>query len=69
MAVYSKPLHEKLETGRSPVVAGGSSRSRTSEAVVDLCTYARANPLGRLESDDPALSAYLRTTHSVFDLK
>ena len=68
MAVHSKHVHEKLETGRSPVFAGGSSRSRTSEAIVDLCTCARANPLERLESDDPALSAYLRTTQSVLDL-
>ena len=67
MAVHTKHLHEKLETGRSPVVAGGSSRSQTSEAIVDLCTCTR-EPMERLEFDDPALSAYLRTTHSVFDL-
>ena len=36
-------------------------------AVVDLCTCMGV-PVERLESDDPAVIAYLRTTHSIVDL-
>ena len=36
-------------------------------AVVDLCTCT-GEPMERLESDDPGVIAYLRTTHSVLDL-
>ena len=65
MAVHSKRLHEKLETGRLPLVAGGSSRSRTSEAIVDLCTCTR-EPMERHEFDDPAPSTH--PTNNTFRL-
>ena len=37
-------------------------------AVVDLCSC-MGEPVERRESDDPAVIAYLRTTHSILDLK
>lgn len=67
MASYRRHLLENLENW---TLSGGHWRivSISNErAVVDLCTYT-GEPMERLESDDPAVIAYLRTTHSVFDL-
>jgi hypothetical protein len=67
MAARSTHLRDTLENwtftgGRWRIVSLSDAR-----AVVDLCTCT-GEPLQRLESDDPAVIAFLRTTHSVFDL-
>jgi hypothetical protein len=67
MIAHSKHLREKLENwtlsgGRWRIVSLSDER-----AVLDLCTCT-GEPMERFESDDPAVIAYLRTTHSVFDL-
>jgi hypothetical protein len=67
MTIYRKHLLENLENwtlsgGRWRIVSISNER-----AVVDFCTYT-GEPMERLESDDPAVIAYLRTTHSILDL-
>jgi hypothetical protein len=67
MIAHSKHLRETLENwtlsgGRWRIVSLSDER-----AVLDLCTCT-GEPMERFESDDPAVIAYLRTTHSVFDL-
>lgn len=67
MTMYRQHLLENLENwtlsgGRWQIVSLSNER-----AVVDLCTCT-GEPMERLESDDPSVIAYLRTTHSVFDL-
>ena len=60
MAFYRKHLLEDLEDCR---LSGGRWRLASisnERAVVDLCTYS-GEPLKRLESDDPAAIAHLRT--------
>lgn len=67
MAIHSMHLLENLENW---TISGGSWRivSLSDErAVVDRSSY-NGEPLERLESDDPAVIAYLRTAHSVLDL-
>jgi hypothetical protein len=67
MAIHRQPLLDNLE---SWTLSGGSWRivSISNErAVVDLCTCT-GEPMERLESDDSAVIAYLRTTHSIHDL-
>ncbi len=67
MATHTKNLLKTLENWR---LSGGSWRvvSISNErAVVDRCSYT-GEPLERLESDDPAVVAHLRTTHSGLDL-
>ena len=67
MPIHSKHLLENLESWTR---AGGCWRVvsiSNDRAIVDRCTY-NGEPLERLESDDPAVIAYLRTTHSVLDL-
>jgi nucleotide-binding universal stress UspA family protein len=64
---YRKHLIEDLEDFR---LSGGRWRivSVSNErAVVDLCTYS-GEPLKRLESDDPAAIAYLRTKQSPYGM-
>jgi hypothetical protein len=67
MIAHSKHLRETLENwtlsgGRWRIVSLSDER-----AVLDLCTCT-GEPMERFESDDPVVIAYLRTTHSVFDL-
>jgi hypothetical protein len=67
MAIYRQHLLENLENwtlsgGRGRIVSISNKR-----AVVDLCTCT-GEPMERLESDDPAVIANLRTTHSILDL-
>jgi hypothetical protein len=67
LATYRKHLLENLE---SWALSGGTWRivSISDErAVVDLCTWT-GEPMQRLASDDPAVIAHLRTTHSIRDL-
>lgn len=67
MATYHQRLRESLEDW---TLSGGSWRIvsiSNEQAVVDLCTCT-GEPMERLESDDPAEIAYLRTTHSIHDL-
>jgi hypothetical protein len=67
MAAHSKDLRKTLENW---ALAGGRWRivSLSDErAVVDLCTLT-GEPMKRFESDDLAVIAYLRTTHSILDL-
>jgi hypothetical protein len=62
MATHQNPLDD-LERW---TLSGGHWRLidiSNDHAVVDLCTCT-GEPLERLESDDPALIAYLRTAHS-----
>jgi hypothetical protein len=63
MASYRKHLLENLE---SWTLSGGRWRVVSisdQQAVVDLCTCT-GEPMERLESDDPAVIAHLRSTHS-----
>jgi hypothetical protein len=67
MASYRKHLLENLESwtlsgGRWRVVSISNDR-----AVVDLCTCT-GESMERLESDEPAVIAQLRTSHSIHDL-
>ncbi len=67
MAIDSRHLFEDLE---SWALSGGTWRIvsiSTERAVVDLCTCT-GEPMERLESDDPAVIAHLRTTHSILDV-
>jgi hypothetical protein len=67
LATHRQRLLENLE---SWTLSGGTWRivSISEErAVVDLCTWT-GDPMHRLESDDPAVIAHLRTTHSIRDL-
>ena len=67
MAAHRQRLIENLEDW---TLSGGSWRMvsiSSDQAVVDLCTCT-GEPMERLESDDPAVIAYLRTTHSIHDL-
>jgi nucleotide-binding universal stress UspA family protein len=64
---YRKHLIEDLEDFR---LSGGRWRIASvsnERAVVDLCTYS-GEPLKRLESDDPAAIAYLRTKQSPYGM-
>ena len=54
-------------TGRSPAARWRIVSISNERAVVDLCTCT-GEPMERLESDDPAVIAHLRTTHSILDL-
>jgi hypothetical protein len=66
MAIHSKQLHETLENW---TLSGGYARLVSisgRRAVVDLCTCT-GEPMERLESDDPAVIAHLRTTRSLLD--
>jgi two-component system response regulator DesR len=63
MATHPKNLPTTLENW---TLSGGSWRVvsiSNGRAVVDRCSYT-GEPLERLESDDPAVVAHLRSTHS-----
>jgi hypothetical protein len=67
MTTHPEHLLERVENW---TLSGGSWRIvsiSSQRAVVDLCTCT-GEPMERLESDDPAVIAHLRTTHSVFAL-
>jgi hypothetical protein len=67
MAIHRQHLLENLENW---TLSGGSWRLASvskERAVVDLCTCT-GEPMERLESDDPEVIAYLRTTHSMLDM-
>jgi hypothetical protein len=67
MPIHSTHLRETLERWS---LAGGSWRivSISDErAVVDRCSYT-GEPLERLDSHDPAVISWLRSTHSFRDL-
>jgi hypothetical protein len=59
-----------LENVENWTLSGGSWRIASiskERAVVELCACT-GEPMERLESDDPAVIAHLRTTRSVHDL-